>query len=311
MASPETVRVYVQDQNEDPLVGVLVRFFDETGTIFISQEHTALIGGEAYAEVTLDGDDPPIAYTIRLAKMGVAFDGSLGEDSKATQEITIYSPPSEAPSGNNWFLVQGQTFVVPTATDPRLCRASGFFRDAAGRPYANLDIFLIAKFKPAIVDGAAVMGERVDLRTDEDGFAQVDLFRNGEYLATVQSLEDITRQIFVPDRASINLPDLIFPVVKSIVWDPDEVDCDVGDIVEVVPTVTASDYHVLAGTAIEDVLYEVEDPTIATVQCLTDKLIITGVSAGTTQLKATRLDQTVVVVPNTEIDGYLLDIMVV
>jgi membrane-bound inhibitor of C-type lysozyme len=89
------------------------------------------------------------------------------------------------------------------------------------------------------------------------------------------------------------------------------VDCDVGDIVEVVPAVTASDYHVLAGTAIEDVLYEVEDPTIATVQCLTDKLIITGVSAGTTQLKATRLDQTVVVVPNTEIDGYLLDIMVV
>ena len=57
----ETVRVYTVDENSDPLEGVLVRFFDVTD-IFVTQNMSALVGLEAYAEVSLDGDDPvPIA----------------------------------------------------------------------------------------------------------------------------------------------------------------------------------------------------------------------------------------------------------
>lgn len=308
--TPETVRVYTVDQDLAALAGVLVRVFDATGTTFITQNYSALVGLEAYAEFTLDGDVPAIGYTIRLSKTGVAFDGALGLDSKATQAIFVYSPASAAPNGNNWFRVQGQTFVIPVSPDPRLCRCSGFFKDCSGRPYQALDMSFIAQFKPALVDGDAVMGERVDLRTDEDGYAVIDLYRNGEYRVTIQSLEDFTRVVFVPDRASVNLPDLIFPVVKSIEWDPTSVTVAVDGVQEVVPTVKGSDFHELTGTALEDVKYTITDPEIATVQPLPDRLIITGRASGTTQLVASRLDETIVVIPNTGIDNDSLDITV-
>jgi hypothetical protein len=308
--TPETIRVYTVDQDDNPVAGVLVRIFDETGTTFITQNYTAIVGSVAYAEFTLDGDDPAIDYTIRLSKTGVAFDGLLGDDSKSTQLISVYSPPASAPNGNNWFQVQGQTFVTPTSTDPRLCRASGFFRDAAGRPYPNLDIFIIAQFKPAIVDGNAVMGERVELRTDENGFAQVDLFRNGEYRITIQSLEDYTRQVFVPDRTSVNLVDLIFPVVKSITWDPVSAVMSVGDALDVYPSVFGSDFHELTGAALEDVQYEILDPSVASLQSMPDRLILIALSTGTTQVQVTRLDQTIVVIPDTGITNNLLDVSV-
>ena len=159
MAS-ETVKIYAWDQNSDPLDGVLVRVFDATGTTFIAQNTTALVGADAIAEFTLDGDDPPIQYTIRLSKTGVGFDGALGDQYKTPQLIDIYSPPANSPTGTNDFDVKGETFERPAATDPRLCRCSGFFKDGAGRPLPNLDLFFINQFRPAIVDGNAVLGER-------------------------------------------------------------------------------------------------------------------------------------------------------
>jgi hypothetical protein len=276
----------------------------------MTQAYSVLVGSEAYADFTVDGDDPPIQYEVRLSKTGVAYDGSAGADSWSPQTIDVYSPATAAPNGNNWFKIPGQTFAMPTSPDPRLCRASGFFRDGSGRPFANVELFFIAQFKPAIVDGRAVVGERVFLRTDEDGYAQIDLFRNGEYRATLQSLEDYTRIVHVPDRASVSIVDLLFPVVTHIDWDPTSVSVAEGATQDVILTVTSSDYWELAGTALDDVQYEMEDTEVAIVDKLTDKLIITGLSAGTTSLIATRKDQTVVVIPASQITNYQLSVTV-
>jgi len=317
MAS-ETVKIYAWDQNDDALVGVLVRVFDSTGTTFIAQNTTALVGSEAIAEFTLDGDDPPIEYTLRLSKTGVAFDGALGDSYKTPQLIEVWSPAASSPTGTNDFDVNGETFTLPVATDSRLCRASGFFKDATGRALESLDITLINDFKPAVVDGYGVLGSKVELRTDEDGYVEVDLYRGGEYRAMVQSIqaaeEDPTgaivfdRELVVPDRASVNIVDLLFPVVSEITWDP--VSIDVGDTEEVVPVVTCSDFRTLEGTACEDVLYEMADTDIATVSVAADVLVITGISSGTTELTATRLDQTVVAIPAVDIVGSPLSITV-
>lgn len=308
--TPETVRVYTVDENNDALAGILVRVFDAAGATFITQGYTSIVGADAYAEFTLDGDTPPISYTIRLSKTGVAFDGSLGDDSKSAQLIDIYSPATGSPTGTNNFKVQGQTFTLPVSPDTRLCRASGFFRDGAGRPYANVDIFFIAQFRPAIVDGDAVLGERVMLRTDAAGYAQVDLFRNGEYRATIQSLEDYTKIVMVPDRGSVNIVDLLFPVVEEIDWGMAALSLAVDEVANLTPVVYGSDFRVLTGVALEDVLYAVEDPTVARVETCTDKVIVTGLTPGTTNLKATRLDQSVVVIPASEITNYLLPLTV-
>jgi len=309
----ETVKVYVKDQDDEPIVSVLVRVFDEDGAAFISQNYTTLVSGRAVADFTLDGDDPPISYTIRLSKTGVAFDGALGDDSKSPQLITVYSPPAAAPNGNNYFEVVGQTFTLPVATDPRLCRVSGFFKDPAGRPLPGLDITFINQFDPTIVDGYGIMSSKVDVRSDEDGYVELDLYRNGEYRALVESVEAPTscdtqsiifeRVLMVPDRSSVNINDLLFPVVDAIVWDPDPISVAEGETLDIFTTVTATDFRELVGTANEDIIYSTEDETIATVTALPDKLVVLGVTAGTTNLVATRKDQSIVVIPSTEIDG--------
>lgn len=300
MAS-ETVRVFVVDQQTPtaaPIENVLVRVFNDTGDTFISQDYTDVNG---IADFTLDGDDPPNEYQIRLSKTGVAFDGSLGDDSKSPQLIEVWSPPASAPSGTNDFTVKGEAFSRPVSTDPRLCRASGFFRRADGLPYPNLDLIFTPRFKPAIVDDDSVMWGQINLRTDEDGYAEIDLFRNGEYSVLVESLEDCPRLVVVPDASSENLVELLFPVVGQVVFAPTSVAIAVGETADVTPTVTGTDQRVLDGTAPGDVKYTVDDPTVATVSVRNDKLVITGVAPGGTIVDVERLDETIVLIPDSGI----------
>lgn len=303
----ETVRFFLTDQNTDPILGVTVRVFDSAGAVFQTQDVTVDVAGDAVAEVTLDGDDPPNEYTIRMSKTGVAFDGSLGDVSKSPQKIEVWSPPANSPTGTNDFDIQGETFTRPTAVDARLCRCSGFFKDAAGRALVGLDIKIINQFKPAVVDGDAVLGERIDLRTDDDGYLEVDLYRGAEYLAWVQSIQaaedDPTgaivfpREVFVPDQSSANLIDLLFAIVDSIAYTPTSLSMSVGDQEDVTTVVTATDGRTLTGTACDDVIYDTDDPSVAVVGVYQDKLVVTAIGPGTTQLTATRRDQSVVQIP--------------
>lgn len=315
MAAPETVRVYTVDENSDPLEGVLVRFFDGTDT-FVTQQYSSLIGAESYAEVTIDGDDPAIEYTIRLGKNTVAFDGGLGDDSKTPQSILIYSPATLSPTGTNYFQVQGQTFTRPVATDPRLCRCSGFFVDPTGQPLPNLDIHFVHRcvtdnLNPLIVDGKAVLGSKVFGRTDANGYFEIDLFRTGEYSALVESLENIQREIRVPNLPSANLIDILFPVVKSITFDVDPVTVAVDGYVDVTMIIVASSGSLLNSTS-RDVLFESSDTSIATVQHLSSGLLrIVGVSAGSTTILATRADTTIKTIPEEDIENTPLSVTVI
>jgi hypothetical protein len=316
----ETVKFYVKDQNSDPILGVLVRVFDLTGTTFITQDYTVDVGGDAVAEVTLDGDDPPSGYTIRASKAGVAFDGALGDSNKSPQLVEIYSPAALAPTGKNDFDLVGETFTRPVATDPRLCRCSGFFKDITGQPLPNLEMFFINQFAPAIVDGDGVLGSKVELRTDADGYAQLDLYRGAEYSVMVQSLQaaeaDDTgaivfpRHIVVPDQSSINLLNLLFPVVDEITFTPDPVTMSVGDYLDVTTVVKATDERTLVGTGCEDVIYESSDTDVVTVSVEQDKLVLYAVGAGTAEITAVRKDQTIVSIPATTIAGQPLSVTV-
>lgn len=304
MAAPETVRIFTVDQQTPlpgALEGVLVRVFDSSGTTLITAATSALVGSDAIADFTVDGDDPAIEYIIRLFKAGVGFDGFLGDDNKTPQKISVWSPPASAPNGNNDFQVKGETFSLPTAVDAHLCRCSGFFKRADGLLYRNLDISFVPQFKPVIVDGYGVMPKTIESRTDEGGYLQIDLYRNGEYRAYVESLEDKPRCIVVPEVSSFSLVDLLFPKVGQVVFDPTSVSLDVGEAIDVIPTVTGTDLRELDGAAVTDVEYVVGDLGVATVSVLNDKLIVTGVSAGSTDVTVQRCDESIVVVPDADI----------
>lgn len=299
-----TVRVFVIDEQTPtpgPVEGVLVRVFDATGTTFITQDVTTLVGNDAIADFTLPGSDPAIEYQIRLSKVGVAFDGLLGADSKSPQLVQVYDPPAAAPSGTNDFTVQGQTYHRPAATNPRLCRASGFFKRGDGQPYPWLDLMFVPVFKPTIVDDAGVIGSTITGRTDAEGYFEIDLYRGGIYHVTMEGLEDVPREVEVPDASSINLIDLLFPVVASVVFDPVSANLAVGESVEITPTVLGSDGRVLDGTAIADVLYTIEDTAVAAVQVKTDSIIVTAIASGATTVEVERADTSVVLIPDTGI----------
>lgn len=292
-----TVRVYAIDENTDPLEGLLVRVYDDTDT-YVTQNTTSLVGGEAYAEFTLNGEVAGEAYSIRLVKNGVAFDGLLGDDSETPQGIMVYDPPAGAPvTGTNYFQVQGQTFSRPASTDPRLCKASGFFKDVAGRPLADVAIRFINLNSPLIVDGDGVVGDKVWGRTDEDGYFECELYRNGEYRASMENYDIQLRVVCVPDASSVNLPDLLFPVVVSTVYDPDPIAVAVDATVDV--EVTYTDSTGIERTDLDegDLIFTIDDETVASGQIVDGVLRITGVAAGSTTVVAERADTSIEKLP--------------
>lgn len=313
----ETVRVYTVDENSDPLEGVLVRFFDDVDA-YVTQNYSSLQGGESYAEVTLDGDDPPTAYTIRMSKTGVAFDGSLGDDSKTPQAIEVYSPEANAPTGKNYFTVQGQTFTLPTGTDPRLCRCSGYFVDHSGRPLADLDIHMITVchnedqpyHSPLIVDGMAVMGDKVFSRTDSTGYFQVDLYRGGEYAALVQGFEHSRRLIKVPDQPAISIIDLLFPVVTEITFGTNPLVLNEGDYADVALTILSTDGQTLDASD-GDVTFDSSDDSVASIQVLEGNILrVMGVAIGSATVTAVRSDTSIITIPEQPVTYTVLSVTV-
>jgi len=300
----ETVVVSAQDDQltPQPVDGVVVRVFDDTGTTFITEGTTgSYLPGKVM--FTLNGDASPVSYQLRFYVSG----GSV----VSPQYIEVYSPAALAPTGANNFLVTATTFVLPQATNPRLCRASGYIYGPNGIPRRGIDIHLIPCFNPLIVDGIGVLGERVAIRTDNTGYASVDLFRFGKYLATVESQENVQREIAVPDRSAVNLNDLLFPVVAVVEFDPvGPWTLGVGGSLVLVPELVASDFRTLTGTATEDVKYAVDDTSIATVTVETGTLTLHGLSAGSTTLRVTRKDTSIVRIPDTGIAGGVVSVVV-
>lgn len=298
----ETVQISVVDDtlDQNPVDGVVLRVFDATGTTLITSGTTSA----GLVEVTLSGNSPPTRYQLRTYITG----GSI----PSPQLIDVYSPASAAPTGTNTFQITATLFTLSQATDPYLCRCSGYVRGPDGKPKKNLTIQFIPEFNIFVVNGAAVLGEREEVRTDADGFVSVDLFRNGVYAATVQSQENVERMCYVPDRASLEIGYLLFPVVASISYDPGgPYSLSVGETIDLTPTLQATDFRTLTGAPDSDVTYSTDDETVASVQVLGDRITITGIHAGTTTLRVKRTDGTIVYVPDPGINGGTVAITVV
>jgi hypothetical protein len=299
----ETVEITVQDDQIVPQLvdGVVARVFDETGTTFITEATTgSVLPGKV--QVTLNGDDPPIRYQLRFYITG----GSI----LSPQYIDVYSPPAASPTGANNFLITASVFTLPVAVNPYLCRASGYVWGPDGRPRRGIDIAFVPLFRPLVVNGIGVLGERVNVKTDKNGYVQVDLLRDGMYYATVESHENVLREVAVPDRSSINIMHLLFPIVVAIDYGVASVSVAVNGLTTLTPQVQASDFRVLEGSGSEDVQYSVDNPAVASVLVSPDNVVINGLSPGNTSLRVTRKDSSIIYIPDPGIDGAVLPITV-
>jgi hypothetical protein len=287
----ETVRVRVVDDSLIPedVNGVVVRFYDASGTTLITEAVTGAVES-GIAEVTLDGDDPPETYQLRFFLVG----GRM----TSPRHIAVYSPPALSSTGANNFEVTAHLNVLQSSPNPRLCRASGYVWGPDGRPRPGIDMHFIPCFNPLVVEGIGVLGERVAARTDKNGFISVDLIRHGMYTATVESHENLQRIVAVPDRGSVNISHLLFPVVAAVQYDPPGPWSIPRDItLEVIPEVVSTNFQVLTGTAARDVIYSTDDPNVAAVEVTATRIIIHARNPGTTALRIARRDRSIVYLP--------------
>lgn len=293
----ETVTVYCYDEQvpAELVDGVLVRVFNEAGAVFIAQGYTG-DAGTGKVEFSLDGSLTGTRYRIRLSKTGVAFDGSLGDQSKSPQYIDIYSPAAGSPTGTNDFDIYGDVFHHPSSSDPRLCRCSGYVVYPNGNPVTNAVLELTNLFTPIIADSNRIVtGGRLEVVADSDGYLEVDLYREGEYSAIISSLSDETRHIYIPDRNGWNLADILFPVVAQVTYDVPTLTLAVGGEGDVVPTITYSDTR--EADDLTDVEWVSSDEAVATVISAGDHIVVTGVAAGSATVYAVRADDSVVRTP--------------
>lgn len=285
--SYEPVDIYLLDRTAlaNPVPGVVVKVLNQQGTLIFGQ---ALTDASGKASFLLPSD---AAYQLRFFKQQVNFTNPL------------FISVQQAPTLNS-FNILCEPFTPPISTDPRLCIASGFFRRPDGSPAANVDIHFIAKFDPVLLDGDAVLVERVIIRTDKTGYAQVSLIRFAQYDTTIEGFEDCNRIINVPDLATVNLPDLLFPTVAQITFSPaPPFNVPLNDILLVTPTVVTSDGRVLDGTATGDVNWSSSDLNTLGIAVGPTQITLIGVAAGSANLQATRGDQTIVKIPDSGITG--------
>jgi len=287
--SYENVDVFFKEKNppQAALVGVIIKVMNQAGTLI-------------YGLGTSDADGkasfllPHGIYQLRFFKQQVVFSNP--------QFIEVLEAPV-APLSNQ-FDVLGESFVPPISTDVRLCVASGFFRRPDGSPAPNVDIHFITKFDPILLDGSALLTERVTIRTDDKGFAQVSLIRFAQYDVTIEGFEDWTRTITVPDLLQTNLPDLLFPVVARVTFDPPPpFTVPLNGALNVTPIVVTSDGRILEGTALGDVNWKLSSNDAAGLGANQTQLVITGATAGSTTLLAERADTTIIRIPATPILG--------
>lgn len=291
----ETVHVYCYDQDTPANLvdGVLVRVY--SGASFVTQGYTG-DDGTGIVEFGLDGSVSGTTYTIRMSKVGVAFDSSLGDEYKSPQSISIYSPPSGSPTGTNDFEVYCEVFTYPSASDPRLCRCSGYFYSPDGTPRAGENIVFINQFNPTIVDGYGIVGSRVTETIDDDGYVSVDLYRSGRYDVTMGDLGELKREIVVPNLNGQNLVYMLFPQVISITYSPASVTVAENDYEDVDVTVICTDGRTLENSG-EDVEYTSSDEAVTSAGIVDGKLRVYGNSVGSATISGTQVDDSVTTIP--------------
>lgn len=284
MATSVDLFISTNDAVPTPLEGVQVSVFDPDSQLQLAAQ--GLTDAQGRASFALPGAVEGKAYEVRVFKLGVAF-GSQ-------KRISVEEPSA---TGNS-FDIAGTPQVLPTATDPRLCRCTGRFVDLSNRPMADVAVFIVqaaeAGFqKPKVLDGNMVAAQKLRAFTDPQGKVSFDLIRSGEYFITFAGEDDKVWNIKVPDRASANLVDLIHPVPVSLTWDEDttSVSMAVGDQVVVSVSVLFSDFEVFTEGLSQWIQFATSDSAVAVVALSQDKAVITATGIGTCSISARCSDQ--------------------
>jgi hypothetical protein len=265
-----------------PVADVVVRFYNEDGSVFVTQAQTDEDG-----ELVLDLE-AATTYWVRFFKIGYQF----------ASRLAIYVDESES---SNTFDVQAVDLtVLPPATSPILCRASGFVSGGDLIPRKGVTFTFMLTGSPRIAAGRAMVSQDLVVVSDKDGWVEVDLVRGGVYDCVVGGQDDVVHRVKVPDRTSIDITDLVWPYLVKLAYQQEGLDVasvavSVGETIEVDTYVLFSSFVSTPFKYDGDVTWRdvsnyvtlvMADNGIATCTLAKGVLTISGIAAGTTTLDA-------------------------
>jgi hypothetical protein len=203
----------------------------------VSARTALLPGGAPVAGVNI----ALYATVAPYAKLTSAFtaangEAALGDRPVGTYEIYVTTNAGQvSESGNritvtvvdanpHVFDVIINTSALPTATDAKFCRCSGYVVDLFGRPVPYATVVFSESAIPNLLYSAGTGTSRVVspklLTADADsaGWLSVDLLKNATYAVTFSGYENATWTITVPNLSSSSLPDVLFPVISGVYY---------------------------------------------------------------------------------------------
>jgi hypothetical protein len=255
--------------------GVLVRVYNEAGDTFITQGTT-----DENGELNLDLPDMT-TYWVRFFKETYAFDTRLTID-------------VDSGAASNTFDIEGQYLIdLPPSGNAYLCRASGYVRGADWAPRSGVTFRFTLTGKPRVVANQVMVVSDVIVESDEDGWIEVELVRNGTYDCWIEGLEDQTIRVQVPDQDAVSITDLVWPYVVAFTFGASSLALAEEDTATLAAYVTLSS-GVTTPFEMDDgdvfparyfVKFTVADENIIDITWDTDdNLVITGGQAGSTTI---------------------------
>ena len=183
----------------------------------------------------------------------------------------------------------GTELSASEATDPSLCRISGYIMDAHGNALKGYAITVRHVYAPIAVGASTlVLNERQVVRTDSDGLLQFDAYQSSKLKIELPGrLLDLARVVNVPAASSADIIGLVFPYVASIAHDDssdEPLDKSVGDSFSLDLTGTLSDGEEVDVSAY--VTLESDDEDVVSVSGTT----LTAEGSGTATITVTDLD---------------------
>jgi hypothetical protein len=283
----ESVSFYVTDDAPAPapLEAVTVHVYSADGKDIIATGET---DADGLAVILLDADQ----YWVRFWLSGYGF------RSKMLVDVSETLP--------NKFDIRGRDLRLRAPSiDSSLCRISGTLVNILGAPVPGVTLGVSISGNRRIIDGRIIVGSDLSVQSDGNGAVSFDLLRLGLYdvrLPGVIETEEFEEQsivrVLVPDASGVEVTELLWPDIRAVQWSVSELalDVDASDTVAVQVELTNGlltpiDYGTEIATITKYVSISCEDENVAqfTFDSSTGVITITGRSAGTTQLVATRV----------------------
>ena len=133
------------------------------------------------------------------------------------EAYSIVSPQALTVTGDVNVVLTITILDKPVATHPRLCRVYGYLKTPHGLPHPHA--LTLAFRDPYIYADELFIGFTGELDPDDDGYVEVDLVRGRSYTAIYGVFGDEDVLIYIPDRSSALLSDVLYPYVSAVAPD--------------------------------------------------------------------------------------------